>query len=180
MKNTINKIVVLYFCIFIISCNDKDDKVLNETICLTEELGITPLNKYSYPVYQAINGVEVIDQENSIKWEWKIYNDTIEITGYRPLGNGTLELHNFFKKNKCIEYLSSRKVFLDDNSSPQNPEYGFQEIIYPSFGLQEYNENSKLVSKAWNDNFDGFTFWVEFNSENHHPEPYDYEQYYTP
>lgn len=184
MKTTFKKISLLTFIITLSSsCTDKDDAkvVLEQPKCQTEDVGITQLNKYASITYQTINGNQVIDEVNSSKWEWKIYNDTIEITGWSSDGNDYTEIHNFFKKNEsCISYLSTRWVFLSDTASPPDW-YTFNDVVYPAFGLQAYTENQLLVAKAGGIyTNDGFKIWMEFTPENHHPAPYDYEQYYHP
>ena len=178
MKTIFNKITFLVLLVvFFGSCNDKDDSL---SICKTEDLGITQLSKYTYVTYQTINGNQVIDDANSYKWEWKTYNDTIEITGWCAPGDGYTAIHEFFKKDKgCMKYLSSRWVYHSDTGSNlDNWGLSFKDTIYPSFRIQEYIEDEKFIAEVAGNQFDIFVFWMEFNPENHHPAPYDYEQFY--
>jgi hypothetical protein len=188
MKTIVKKISSLVFILGLFSgCTDKDDfkAEIEESKCKTENLGIIGLNKYSFITYQTINGNQVIDEANSHKWEWKTYNDTIEITGKFSYPDEYTEMHHFFKKNQgCINYLSTRWAILTD--TPSAPDwYLFDDTIYPSFQIQEYIEDGRLVGKLQNGPNGGEysftpTFWMEFTPENHHPAPYDYEQYYHP
>ena len=172
MKTIFNKITFLVLLVvFFGSCNDKDDSL---SICKTEDLGITELRKYSAINYQTVNGNQVIDEANSYKWQWKTYNDTIEISGFGYTEGS--EYHHFFKKVQgCIKYLSTREVIQNDVVSQTDPGIYWDDIIYTPYNLQAYTENQLIVTKIGY-----YKIWIELTPENNHPGPYYYEQYYHP
>ena len=177
MKN-LKLLLIFFFTFYFISCTKNDDD--KDKKCETEDLGITELSKYSYIAYQNINGNQVIDEENSIKKEWRTYNDTLEIISNLSIPNIAIYTHQYFKKtDNCIEYLFTRKINHDDLIILPNGEGIYiEDTILPSYKIQEYVENHKFVAKSSGNNFFDFKFWIDFSPETNHPEPYYYEQFF--
>ena len=172
-------ICLFVLTIFVFSCSNDDCDIQNidDNLCGGQNLGIDELGRFSFLFYTPVNGVYVIEQSYSKRWNWKIYNDTIEVAG--DISNFSTR-HIFFKKNgNCIDYLSSRDVYFDDNivfdenGNIISGGYSWSNYNDLQFKLQKYNLNKILIGEVSNTKF-----WMEFTPDVHRTIPYEYEQYY--
>ncbi len=183
-----NYIYLLVFLVAIYSCCNDNDVCHNqnndENFCGGQNLGIDELARFSTVVY--INNI--FFPSESPRWEWRTYNDTIEVGGIiKTFGLPDSTRHIFFKKNgNCINYLSSRDVYFDDGGVILDPitneviqsGYNWHNYYDLQFKLQKYKIDKILIGEVSVDGISGTKFWMEFTSDVHRPIPWEYEQYY--
>ena len=183
------KLFLVGIIILTASCSKEDDNcttknaspIIEENLCGGQALGITEFNRISTPVY--VNNV--FYQGESPRWEYRTYNDTIEITGIiKVWGRADFTRHVFFKKNgSCLDYISTRDVKFDDGNvifdsttgALISSGYSWYNYTTAQFQLQKYKKDAILVGAV---NIDNTKFWMEFTPDNKRITPYDYEQYY--
>ena len=181
------KLFLVGLIILIMSCSKEDDNcttknaspILEENLCGGQALGITEFNRISTSVY--VNNV--FSTTESPRWNWRTYNDTIEVAGIIKMwGRADFTRHVFFKKNgSCLVYISMRDVEFDDGGvildgntgAVINSGYSFLNYNNLIFKLQKYKQNEILIGEV-----SGTKFWMEFTPDNKRTTPYDYEQYY--
>lgn len=187
MLKTCTFSLLLFAILFSFGCSqdklETEVPVADTNFCMSQKLGIDQLSRFSGIRYIPVKGVNIIDETSSHRWHWRMYNDTIEVAGGRVVfGDADFETFIFFKKNKkCVEYLSARNVYVDDNGviiDGQTGEvlqsgYSWQNFYNLNFKLQKYVENEILVGEV-----SGVKFWMEFTPDVHRLIPYEYELYY--
>ena len=108
-----NFIYIFIVTVLLSSCCNDDCSIqnANDNLCGGQNLGIDEMARFSG--YQMDGNGEIVP-ELSYRWEWRSYNDTIEIAGGSSLIANT-SIHHFFKRNgNCIGYLLTGFVTLDD------------------------------------------------------------------
>lgn len=173
MNNSYKTLIVVLTLLFV-SCS-KEDSLVN---CETSDLGIDELSKYSFINYTTIDGVKVISEYNTYRWDWMVKNDTIEISGaryYDALNHVYLK-----KEGNCVKFLFARNVFFDDGGVILDADTG--EVINSGFSwntyndldfkIQEYIEDEKLVFSI-----EGVNYWIDFTLDIQRKIPLFYEQY---
>ncbi len=172
-------ICLFVLTIFVFSCSNDDCDIQNidDNLCGGQNLGIDQMARFSTIIY--INNI--FFPSESPRWEWSTYNDTIEVGGIiKIFGLPDSTKHIFFKKNgNCLDYLSSRDVYFDDNvvfdenGNIISGGYSWSNYNDLQFKLQKYNLNKIVIGEVSNTKF-----WMEFTPDVHRTIPYEYEQYY--
>ena len=165
-------IITLNSCRSYYNCTVQEE----ESLCETQNLEIDELRKYAIIVYSSEG--EII-HHYSYRWKWNIENDTIEISSGI---NSALSVHLFLKKNNnaCPDFLFSRNVGFNDGGVIINAETGeliehgfsWSDFYDLEFEVQKYIEDEVLVGQVGS-----VKFWIDFTEDNHHINPYHYEQY---
>lgn len=185
MKKIIQTLIVI-LAVFASSCS-KEEKVIYNTetitdlqetnICGGATLGITKIARFSFPFYYFDTSNNLAISENhSARWTWRVYNDTLEVSG-SILPSGYATEYHFFNKLECPQYLSSRVVKFDDQIQVGHPELSYQIKNYKDwqFELQKSIPNKKLVCRI-----DSRPIWIDFSVDNMLKAAPQYLLYYHP
>lgn len=172
-----------------VSCTS--DNVVTEVIntCGAQNLNINQMNKFS-SVYVLPNGE--ISPSSSNRWYWRVYHDTIEISGNTTaFGTPPTTSYLFFKKNKpCIDFLSTRDVMIDDhgwtfdaNGNVITHGFSWENFNNLTFKLQKYKEDEVLIGEITGMKYFqnvSIKFWLEFTPDTHDAYVPGYLTYYHP
>lgn len=170
MKNF--KYIVIIFLYAIVSSCTTNEKIIDveeqdlsdANACIGENLGVTKVGRFSKYWIDIDKGPDAIFELDQARWQWRVYNDTIEISG--GVHSYLLERtdYHFFKLDgDCCKYLSSRIEFFDDNTNLNNPCASY--IVSDEnwgFSFQRFKKGKYLIGKM------GGTqpIWMDFTEDN--------------